>query len=223
MMRSFYPLAASVMILLVITSGCGKVPGTGKKKKSSTSQRPPPVAADAYGSVEEAVTELITSAEANNLKKQDRAASWLADRGEPAIDPLSAILLGSDQPEPARIAACQVLSKLGPGARPALLRASDDTVRMVRISATRRLGLIRPSDQQTVDRLVTLLGHEDQQTRRAAIQSLGSIGKPAEAAIDPLVEVYNNKRNRDLIRNDAVQALKKINPRKDFTDLLLDN
>ena len=53
MMRSFYPLAASVMILLVITSGCGKVPGTGKKKKSSTSQRPPPVAADAYGSVEE--------------------------------------------------------------------------------------------------------------------------------------------------------------------------
>ncbi|MFP6649873.1 MAG: HEAT repeat domain-containing protein [Pirellulaceae bacterium] len=223
MMRSFYPLAASVMILLVVASGCGKVPGTGKKKKSSTSKRHPPVAADAYGSVEEAVLELIQSAEANNLPKQDRAASWLADRGESAIDPLSAILLGSDQPEPARIAACQVLAKLGPGARPALLRASDDPVQMVRISSTRRLGLIRPSDQQTVDRLVTLLGHEDQQTRRAAVQSLGSIGKPAKTAIDPLVEVYNNKQNRDLIRNDAVQALKKINPRKDFTDLLLNN
>ncbi len=223
MMRSLHRLAVVILMLLVATSGCGKVPGTGKKKKSSTRRRPPPVAADAYGSVGEAVTELITSAEANNLQKQDRAASWLADRGEPAIDPLSAILLGSDQPEPARIAACQVLSKLGPGARPALLRASDDTVQMVRISATRRLGLIQPSDQQTVDRLVMLLGHKDPQTRRAAVQSLGSIGKPAEAAIDPLVEVYNNKRNRDLIRNDAIQALQKINPRKDFTDLLLGN
>ena len=94
---------------------------------------------------------------------------------------------------------------------------------MVRVSATRRLGLIKPSDQQTVDRLVTLLGHEDQQTRRAAVQSLGAIGNSADAAIDPLVEIYNNKKNTDLLRNDAVQALKKINPRKDFTDLLLND
>ena len=223
MMRPFYLRAASVMILLVITSGCGKVPGTGKKKKSSTSQRPPPVAADAYGSVEEAVTELIMSAEANNLKKQDRATSWLADRGEPAIDPLANILGSSDHSEAARIVACQVLSKLGPGARPALLRASDDSTRMVRISATRRLGLIQPPDQQTVDRLVDLMGHEDQQTQRAAVQALGSIGKQAETAVEPLVHLYNDQKNPNLLRNDAVQALKKINPRKDFTDLLFND
>ena len=222
-MRSFRSSAVAVMVLLAGASGCGEVPGTAKKKKSSTSQRPPAVASDAYGSVAEAVSELVQSAEAHNLKKQDRAAAWLVDRGEPAIDPLTAILSSTDQAEPARVAACQVLSKLGPAARPALLRATDDPVRMVRISATRRLGLIRPADQQAVDRLVTLLEHEDQQTRRAAVQALGSIGKPAEAAIDPLVEIYNNNRNKNLLRNDAVQALKKINPRKDFTDLLLND
>jgi HEAT repeat protein len=218
-MKSFRPLVIVVTILLLVTSGCGKVPGTGKKKKST--RRRITVAADAYGSIAEAVDELLESTKTNNLKKQDRAMAWLADRGEPAIDPLANILGSSDHSEAARIVACQVLSKLGPGARPALLQATGEDVRMVRISATRRLGLIKPPDQQTVDRLVTLLGHEDQQTRRAAVQSLGSIGKPAETAIDPLVNLYHDRKNMDLLRNDAVQALKKINPRKDFTDLLL--
>jgi HEAT repeat protein len=181
------------------------------------------VAADAYGSIAEAVDELLQSTKTNNLAKQDRVVAWLADRGEPAIDPLANILGSSDHSEAARIVACQVLSKLGPGARPALLRASGNSTRMVRISATRRLGLIQPSDQQTVDRLVELLGHEDQQTQRAAAQALGSIGKQAETAVDPLVDLYNDQKNPNLLRNDAVQALKKINPRKDFTDLLLND
>ena len=219
-MKSFRPLAIVVTILLLVASGCGKVPGTGKKKNST--RRRTTVPADAYDSIAEGVDELLESTKTNNLAKQDRAVAWLADRGEPAIDPLANILGSSDHSESARIVACQVLSKLGPGARPALLRASGDSTRMVRRSATRRLGLIQPTDQQTVDRLVTLLGHEDQQTRRAAVQSLGSIGKPAETAIDPLVNLYHDRKNMDLLRNDAVQALKKINPRKDFTDLLLD-
>ena len=181
------------------------------------------MAADAYGSIAEAVDELLESTKTNNLAKQDRAVAWLSSRGTPAIDPLASILGSSDHSEAARVVACQVLSKLGPGARPALLQATSDDARMVRVSATRRLALIKPSDQQTVDRLVTLLGHDDQQTRRAAVQSLGSIGNSADAAIDPLVEIYNNKKNTDLLRNDAVQALKKINPRKDFTDLLLND
>ncbi|MDP7206509.1 MAG: HEAT repeat domain-containing protein, partial [Pirellulaceae bacterium] len=200
----------------------GKVPGSGKKKKKATRQRPQ-VAADAYGSIAEAVDQLLESTKTNNLARQDRAVAWLSDRGDPAIEPLANILGSSDHSDAARIVACQVLSKLGPGARPALLQATGADARMVRVSASRRLGMIRPSDQQTVDRLVTLLGHEDQQTRRAAVQSLGSIGKSADVAIDPLVEIYNNKKNTDLLRNDAVQALKKINPRKDFTDLLLND
>lgn len=214
--------AIVVMILLLAAGGCGKVPGSGKKKKKAPRQRPQ-VAADAYGSIAEAVDELLESTKTNNLARQDRAVAWLSGRGDPAIDPLANILGSSDHSEAARIVACQVLSKLGPGARPALLQATGGDARMVRVSATRRLGMIRPSDQQTVDRLVTLLGHEDPQTRRAAVQSLGSIGTSADAAIDPLVEIYNNKKNTDLLRNDAVQALKKINPRKDFTDLLLND
>ena len=214
--------AIVVMILLLVAGGCGKVPGSGKKKKRTTRRRPQ-VAADAYGSIAEAVDELLESTKTNNLAKQDQVVAWLSSRGTPAIDPLADILGSSDHSEAARVVACQVLSKLGPGARPALLQATSDDARMVRVSATRRLALIKPSDQQTVDRLVTLLGHDDQQTRRAAVQSLGSIGNSADAAIDPLVEIYNNKKNTDLLRNDAVQALKKINPRKDFTDLLLND
>jgi HEAT repeat protein len=220
-MRSSRQLPIVVMILLLVAGGCGKVPGTGKKKKPA--RRRITVAADAYGSIAEAVDELLQSTKTNNLAKQDRVVAWLADRGEPAIDPLANILGSSDHSEAARIVACQVLSKLGPGARPALLRASGNSTRMVRISATRRLGLIQPSDQQTVDRLVELLGHEDQQTQRAAAQALGSIGKQAETAVDPLVDLYNDQKNPNLLRNDAVQALKKINPRKDFTDLLLND
>ena len=220
-MHSSRQLAIVVMILLLVAVGCGKVPGSGKKKKPT--RRRITVAADAYGSIAEAVDELLQSTKTNNLAKQDRVVAWLVDRGEPAIDPLANILGSSDHSEAARIVACQVLSKLGPGARPALLRASDDSTRMVRISATRRLGLIQPSDQQTVDRLVELLGHEDQQTQRAAVQALGSIGKQAETAVDPLVDLYNDQKNPNLLRNDAVQALKKINPRKDFTDLLLND
>ena len=214
--------AIVVMILLLAAGGCGKVPGSGKKKKKTTRRRPQ-VAADAYGSIAEAVDELLESTKTNNLAKQDQVVVWLSSRGAPAIDPLANILGSNDHSEAARVVACQVLSKLGPGARPALLQATGDDARMVRVSATRRLGLIKPSDQQTVDRLVTLLGHEDQQTRRAAVQSLGSIGNSADTAIDPLVEIYNNKKNTNLLRNDAVQALKKINPRKDFTDLLLND
>ncbi|MFP6751164.1 MAG: HEAT repeat domain-containing protein [Pirellulaceae bacterium] len=214
--------AIVVMILLLAAGGCGKVPGSGKKKKKTTRRRPQ-VAADAYGSIAEAVDELLESTKTNNLAKQDRAVAWLSGRGTPAIDPLANILGSSDHSEAARVVACQVLSKLGPGARPALLQATGDDVRNVRVSATSRLGMIEPSDQQTVDRLIELLGHDDQKTRRAAVRSLGSIGNSAEAAIDPLVEIYNNKKNTDLLRNDAVQSLKKINPRKDFTDLLLND
>jgi len=74
-----------------------------------------------------------------------------------------------------------------------------------------------------VDRLIQLLGHQDQQTKRAAVRSLGAIGKVAKAAIDPLAAIYRDESNNQLLRQDAVQALKIINPRKDLTDLLLND
>jgi HEAT repeat protein len=228
-MKSFPKLTIVLMILLAAASGCGEVPGSGgkKKKSSSRARKRAPVAANAFGSVDQAVSELIEAATDKNLQKQDRAGDWLADRGAKSIEPLAAILKSSDQSEQARVAACRVLAKLGPGARSALLQATDDETQIVRLAATRLLGAIQPADKQTVDRLIQLLGHQDRQTKRAAVRSLGEIGKEAKAAakaaIEPLVAIYRDESNDQLLRQDAVKALKIINPRKDLTDLLLND
>ena len=46
------------------------------------------MAADAYGSIAEAVDELLESTKKNDLAKQDRVVAWLSSRGTSAIDPL---------------------------------------------------------------------------------------------------------------------------------------
>lgn len=216
-----------MLAIMIVTSslliGCGKMPGSGKKKMVPVKPPKPfaqDVAADAYASVDEAIVSLVELAEAGRTKQQDLAASWLTMQGEAVVTPLAAILSDEGQSEQARVAACQVLAEIGPAARPVLMKATASPTPQVRHSATLRLGRIRPVDQLTIDHLISMLKHADQRTRRAAILSLGTLGTTADAATESLAAIYTDTGTDELLRNAAFSSLKKIHPRRDFTDLL---
>jgi HEAT repeat protein len=227
MQYSTRQITVNLLAMLAITSslliGCGKMPGPDKKKARARSSVKPfsqEVAADAFASVDEAIQKLIELAEAGQINQQDRAASWLSKQGEAVVPPLSKILSDESRSEKARIAACQVLAEIGPAARAVLLKTTDSPTKMVRISATVRLGRIQPADQLTIDRLISLLKHADKTTCRAAAVSLGSIGSVADSATESLTTIYLDQQADELLRNAAFSSLKKIHPRRDFTDLL---
>ena len=113
---------------------------------------------------------------------------------------------------------CRALAALGPPARADLLKAISSDQRSLRIAATERISLIRPSNKQTVERLVQLLDDEDQQWRRIAIQSLRRIGTSARLAI-PKLDSLANEAKDEIIRAESLKALKTIDPRHTLSEL----
>ena len=151
-------------------------------------------------------------------KAAQRAEIWLKQQGSGSIPALAIILHDQDAELPRRITACRALAALGPPARADLLKAISSDQRLLRIAATERISLIRPTDKQTVERLVQLLDDQDQQWRKIAIQSLRRIGTSARQAI-PKLDALANQAEDEIIRAEALKALKAINPRHTLSDL----
>jgi len=216
---------SALLVLMVI--GCSTEPSATTDKsssKTSTRSKKPrrrpviKVPQDAYSDLEAAISAATTAREKADDKAAQRAEIWLKQQGPGSIPSLSTILHNQDAELARRITACRSLAALGPPARTEVLKAISSDQRSLRIAATERISLIRPSDKQTVERLVQLLDNEDQQWRKIAIQSLRRIGPSARLAI-PKLDTLANEPKDEIIRAEALKALKVIDPRHTLSEL----
>ena len=217
---------STLLILLVI--GCSTEPSTttgkGSSKASTQAKKPRrrrpviKVPQDAYSDLDAAINSAVAAKAQGDNKAAQRAEIWLKQQGSGSIPALATILHDQDAELPRRITACRALAALGPPARADVLKAISSDQRSLRIAATERISLIRPSDKQTVERLVQLLDDQDQQWRKIAIQSLRRIGTSARQAI-PKLDTLANESEDEIIRAEALKALKTIDPRHTLSDL----
>ena len=222
---SFFAFPA---LCILLVTGCNSESSkkTGKESTKTASRAKKPkrrqpvikVPQDAYSDLEAALNAATTAREKADDKAAQRAEIWLKQQGSGSIPALSTILHNQDAELPRRLAACRALAALGPPARAVLLKAISSDQRSLRIAATERISLIRPADKQTVEKLVELIDSDDQQWRRIAIQSLRRIGPSARMAIPKLDSLANGSKD-EIIRAEALKALKIINPRHTLSEL----
>jgi hypothetical protein len=222
---SFFAFPA---LFILLVTGCNsessKKPGKESAKTASRAKKPRrrqpviKVPQDAYSDLEAALTAATTAREKADDKAAQRAEIWLKQQGSRSIPALSNVLHNQDAELARRITACRALAALGPPARADLLKAISSDQRSLRIAATERISLIRPADKQTVEKLVELIDSDDQQWRRIAIQSLRRIGTSARMAIPKLDSLANESKD-EIIRAEALKALKIIDPRHTLSEL----
>ena len=226
--QSLFSFLCASALLIPLVSGCSTEPSAKTDKGSSQAstrakkprRRQPviKVPQDAYSDLDAAINAAMAAKEQADDKAAQRAEIWLKQQGSGSIPALATILHDTDAELPRRITACRALAALGPPARADLLKAISSDQRLLRIAATERISLIRPTDKQTVERLVQLLDDQDQQWRKIAIQSLRRIGTSARQAI-PKLDALANQAEDEIIRAEALKALKAINPRHTLSDL----
>jgi HEAT repeat protein len=128
----------------------------------------------------------------------------LAEKGEPAVDPLIDVL--KDKDLPFRNLAANALGKIGdPRAVESLIEALKDENEFVREETAYALGKI--GDPRAVESLIEAFPkEEDRFVKEALIVALGDISDPM--AVDLLIEAL--KDANEFIRRDAANALGKI-------------
>jgi hypothetical protein len=230
--QSLFSFLCASALLIPLVSGCSSEPSAktdnGSSKASRRSKKPRlrqpviKVPQDAYSDLDAAINAALAAKEQADDKAAQRAEIWLKQQGSSSIPALATILHDTDAALPRRVTACRALAALGPLARADLLKAISSDQRLLRIAATERISLIRPTDKQTVERLVQLLDDQDQQWRKIAIQSLRRIGTSARQAI-PKLDALANQAGDEIIRAEALKALKAIDPRHTLSDLRNEN
>lgn len=215
-----------LVVTVVGFSGCGDAVPSGNSNANNSNQNnnneatntnnPPPNVKSSFGSVDEAIGVLITSAQTSDAAQRQAAASWLGKQGEPAVTELAKVM-NENEDLRVQVAATLAIGQAGPPAFDTLVKATDHPQNMVRVNAVKGLAAIKPPTKETVDTLLRLLKHQDQRVVHAAITGLGALGPKAERAADPLVAILNSQAD-DALRNAAKKALKSVNPRHTFQD-----
>ena len=217
--------------LLCFLIGCGGPAASGKsakttskkavpKKASETFIPPPPpkVDQDAYANVDAAmaaVEELVKNQDEKTGQELLKVETWLQMQGDRIAPELAAKIKDTAGPLPTRITACRVLMKLGPAvATPVLLEAMASEPRELRVKAIECLGRLKPTSQEIVDKIISLIDDPDYEQRKAALGALANIGKPAGQAKDRLQAILNDTQEDETIRSLAKKALEAIDPRK---------
>ncbi len=150
-----------------------------------------------------------------DLRDNDRreaATQALARIGAPAVGPLLASLTAGEKFE-TKLAVREILSQMGSPAVDALLTAFDTTglIEVARIAAE-ALGKI--GDARAVEPLIGqalkaagLATFDPFLLEKAqfAARALGKIGD--ERAIEPLLQIVGDRRNHEILRGSAIQAL----------------
>lgn len=228
-MKSVTILALSLLLL-----GCGpqsnreaqksstKKPAAGRQTKSKPVAKPKPtltVEADSFAGIPEAIEALAEAAKSGKKDEMIQADKWLEMQGQAALEPLANVVTDEQAHLAPRIAACRVLRRLGPNAKPALKQALGSESQQMRLNAIESLSLVRPTDKDIIQTLMGLVDGEDERARLHAIQALARIGPQAEdMCADKLVTILNDEKENEAIRDAAKRALKKVNPRRTFTD-----
>jgi HEAT repeat protein len=224
----------TILALALLLLGCGpqagrqaKRPGTkrpttstpSKSKREAKPKSTLAVHAESFAGIPEAIRALTEAAKSSNEDEVIRADKWLVMQGGAAVEPLANVLNDEQAHLAARFAACRILRRLGNEAKPALKQALGSESKQMRLKAIETLGRVRPTDPDIIQTLVDLIGAEDERVRSVAILSLGDIGPPAkDMCADKLVAILNDAEENETLRDAAKRALKKVNPRRNFTD-----
>jgi HEAT repeat protein len=183
----------------------------------------PPAQTD-FADIDEAWAVLSEAAKKENTDQIWAAITWLGAQGQPTIERMTAIMNDPAGDVADRLAACMVLGHIGDPARQELLAALTSDLFNVRARAAQELGKMRPLTKETIAALLSRLREEtDNRVLVQVIMALGEIGEPAKAAAPQLLAIRDGPDNYDdTLRNAAHAAIKKIDPRRDFTGLPID-
>jgi HEAT repeat protein len=172
-----------------------------------------------FASVEAAFAEVERlSNDPNAGPQRMQVERWFHEQGDRIAPELAAKLADAEADAATRMAACRVLARLGPTARPALLAACDGPPGPVRIKAIESLGRLQPADTATIAKLITLVDDDDRDVRRVAIFGLKNVGPPAKEAAPRLQAILNDVNEEETIRAAAKDALKSVDPRRTLVD-----
>ncbi|MCU0880771.1 MAG: HEAT repeat domain-containing protein [Pirellulaceae bacterium] len=195
--------------------GNGAAEPSSKQQASATK----PAARPEFASVEAAFAEVERLASEPNAGPQRmQVERWFHEQGDRIAPELAAKLADAEADAATRMAACRVLARLGPTARPALLAACDGPPGPVRIKAIESLGRLQPADTATIAKLITLVDDDDRDVRRVAIFGLKNVGPPAKEAAPRLQAILNDVNEEETIRAAAKDALKSVDPRRTLVD-----
>lgn len=225
-LRSLSIFISWTLLVLLVTAGCTdqatdneSSTTTSRQERKPARQKPAiTVPQNAYSDVEAALNAAIAAKQQDDDKALLRVETWLQQQGTTVIPALTTVLHDENAEVSRRIIACRSLATLGSPARDELLKMTSSKQPRLRITAIERISLIRPADEQTVQRLIELLDDQDYQCRRIAIQSLRRIGSRARSAI-PKLQQLANQSDDDLISGEARKALKEIDPRHTLSGL----
>lgn len=192
-----------------------------RKWKTLEAPKGPPVK-ETFADIDGAWTTLSQAGVDQNTEQIWAAIRWLAPQGEPVAERMTAIMNDSSAGAADRLAACMVLGEMGPGVRQQLITAAlSSDLYNVRMRAVADLGKARPPSTEVIDTLVKMLDVEkDGRVLLHVIRSLADMGESAKAAGDKMRAILENPdghEQRTLV--EVSKALKKIDPRVDFTDL----
>jgi HEAT repeat protein len=234
-MKRVFPILGVFCLLL---AGCGEIQESETEADRLAAERaaqeaakwkPPEVAAEPpaqtqFADIDEAWAVLSQAAAKENTDQIWAAIKWLAAQGQPTIERMTAIMNDPSAGVADRLAACMVLGHIGDPARKELLAALSNDLFNVRARAAQELGKMRPLTKETIAALLKKLNEEkDNRVLVQVIMALGEIGEPAKAAAPKLLAIRDGPdKYDDTLRNAAHAAIKKVDPRRDFTGLPLD-
>jgi HEAT repeat protein len=232
--------SAVIGVFCLLIAGCGEIEdaealaeaerlAAEKAAQEAAKWKPPEVAAKPparkeFADIDEAWTVLSEAAKKENTDQIWAAIKWLAAQGQPTIERMTAIMNDAAADVADRLAACMVLGHIGDPARKELLAALTSDLFNVRARAAQELGDMRPLTKETIAALLKRLDDEkDNRVLVQVIKALGEIGEPAKAATPKLLAIRDGPdKYDDTLRNAAHAAVKKVDPRRDFTGLPLD-
>lgn len=194
--------------------------GASEKSQSATAAKPDySVTATSYTDIPTAIDVLSTAAREEDITEIVRSERWLVMQGSAAIEPLGKIF-GDEQADlAARIASSRVLRQLGPDAMDALRLGMNSSSQQIQLNAIKGLAYLKPTNDRIIRGMVILVDHDEQRIRQEAILGLAAIGPAAQSAAEErLIQLLNDTNENETLRDAAKRALKKVAPRRSFTD-----
>jgi HEAT repeat protein len=217
---------------LSLLAGCGEVPVAASKRpaKKRTKVTPasqpaivvPKVEQSAFASVDAAMAEveaLAKSDSEDDSQKLRRIETWLNMQGAAIAPDLATKINDPAAGLATRLTACRVLARQGAVATAPLLTAIDKgEPAQLRLKAIESLGRVKPASAEAVQKLVSLIDHEDYDVSKVALSALTRIGPPVKQHEPKIVELLiarlNDTNEDETVRSLAKEALKKIDPRR---------
>lgn len=231
-MKRVFPILGVFCLLL---AGCGGTQETDTEAERLAAERaaaeaakwkPPevpakPPAQAEFADIDEAWSVLSQAAAKEDTDQIWAAIKWLAAQGPPTIEQMTVIMNNPLESVADRLAACMVLGHIGDPARKELLAALSSDLFNVRARAAQELGKMEPLRKETIAALLKKLNEEkDNRVLVQVIMALGEVGEPAKAATPKLLAIRDGPdKYDDTLRNAAHAAMKKVDPRRDFTGL----